>query len=111
MKRLVILALLFLDLLFALSAFAGMPQLKSAKLVFAPYPVPFGYSNVVCVVYKSTSLGTVYSPFKPAAYFPATRNSVTIPILPGSYKFRATIQAQPAGESAPSNTLSYIAAP
>jgi hypothetical protein len=54
--------------------------------------------------YKSTSLGTVWTPFKPTAVFPATRTNFFVQVLPGTYRFYLTITLQPSiyGESAPS---------
>lgn len=106
MKCLVILALLC-----ASSAFAGMPQLKSLKATWAPYAVPFGCSNAVVVLEKQTSLGSVFSPWKPTAYTPATRTNITFPVLPGLYHFRLRVQAQPLGQSDSSNVVTNTVAP
>lgn len=92
------------------STFSGMPALKSAKVSLDPYVVPVGGSNAVIVIYKATSLGSVYSPFKPAAYFPASRTNFSLPVLVGyTYQFYATAQVQPYGEAVPSNIVTYTA--
>lgn len=86
--------------------FAATPRLKTLKVSWAPYTVPFGCSNAVIVIYKSTSLGAVWSPPKPAAYTPATRTNLTLSVLaPGRYRFFATAQGKPLPESLPSNTV------
>lgn len=87
------------------SAFAAQPQLKPLRASWGEYVPPPGASNVVIVVYKSTSLGTVWTPFKPAAVVPATRTNVNFSVLAGTYRFYATVQAQPFGESDPSNVV------
>lgn len=88
-----------------LSALAGMPQPKTLKLAWDQYSIAVGGSNAVITVYKATSLGTVYTPFKPTAIVPATRTNVTLTLLPGTYKFYTTATVQPFGESDPSNTI------
>lgn len=88
-----------------LTLHAGMPQLKSLRASWDPYVVMPGGSNSVIVLYKSVSLGTVWTPFKPTAYTPATRTNVNFSVLPGTYRFYATAQVQPFGESEPSNTV------
>lgn len=95
----------------ALSCLAGQPSLKSLKLGWDAYTVPTGSSNAVIVVYKSTSLGTVFTPFKPTAIFPASRTNGTISVLPGLYHFYITSQMQPFGESNPSNTITNNISP
>ena len=92
-------------LLTVLSTWAGMPQLKSLRATWAPYDPPPYCSNVVIVIYKSTSLGTVWSPFKPAAITPANRTNTSISVLPGTYRFYSTAKGQPLPESRPSNTV------
>jgi hypothetical protein len=94
-----------------LTADAGMPQLKSRKVTWDAYAVPMGGSNAVVVIYKSTSLGTVWTPFKPTAYTPANRTNVTISVLPGLYRFYGTAQVQPYGESEASNTVTNRVSP
>ena len=96
---------LILAVLAMLSALAGQPQLHSVKLAWDPYVVPAGCSNGVIAVYKSTSLGTVYTPYKTTAYFPANRTNGTISMLPGTYRLYLTAQVQPLGESDPSNVI------
>lgn len=97
------------------STFSGMPALKSAKVTIDPYLVPSGGSNAVIAIYKSTYLGTglqgpVYTPFKPTAYFPASRTNFSLPVLVGyTYQFYATAQVQPYGEAVPSNIVTYTA--
>lgn len=92
-------------LLGCVAVHAGMPQLKRLRASWDPYVVMPGGSNAVIVVYKATSLGTVYSPFKRTAIVPASRTNVTIAVLPGSYHFYCTAIVQPFGESDPSNTV------
>lgn len=98
---------LLLAILFAcLSVSAATPRLKTLKVSWAPYTIPAGASNVVIVLYKSTSLGTVWTPYKPTAYYPATRTNGSFSVLaPGKYRFFATAQGKPLPESAPSNTV------
>jgi hypothetical protein len=101
MKTIVAIALLTCV---SLTAHAAQPRLKTLKVSWAPYTAPAGCSNAVLVLYKSTSLGTVWSPPKPTAYFAASRTNGTINVLaPGTYKFYATIQGKPLPESMPSN--------
>lgn len=102
-------ALLFASLV---AASAAQPRLKTLRVSWAPYTAPAGASNVVIVLYKSTSLGTVWSPPKPTAYFAASRTNGSINVIaPGTYKFFATAQGQPLPESAPSNTVTNIVTP
>lgn len=98
---------LLLAILFAcLSVSAATPRLKTLKVSWAPYTIPAGASNVVICVWKSTSLGTTWTPFKPTAYTPATRTNLTLSVLaPGKYRFFATAQGKPLPESAPSNIV------
>ena len=100
---------LFVALLFVVCAlapaWAGQPKLVILKASIAPYLIPAAGSNAVITIYKSTWLGTVATPFKPTAIFPATRTNTTISVLPGLYYFRATATIQPFGESPPSNTV------
>lgn len=87
-----------------LSLCAGQPQLRSLTASWPPYTIPSGCSNAVVVWYKSTSLGTVFTPFKPCAYFPATRTNGHFAVLSGQlYHFYATVQGKPLLESDPSN--------
>lgn len=96
----------------ALTASAAQPRLKTLKVAWAPYTAPAGVSNVAIVLYKSTSLGTIWSPAKPTAYFAASRTNGSITVLaPGTYKFFATAQGQPLSESGPSNTVTNIVTP
>lgn len=102
-------ALLFASLV---AASAAQPRLKTLKVSWAPYAVPQGCSNVVICLYKSTSLGTIWSPPKPTAYWPASRtNGVVAVLAPGTYKFFATAQGHPLPESGPSNTVTNIVTP
>jgi hypothetical protein len=90
----------------ALEAAAQMPHLVTLQCTIDPYPVADypGGSNAVITLYKSTSLGTTWTPFKPTAYFPATRASQYIKVVsPNTFQFYATATLQPYGESAPSN--------
>lgn len=85
---------------------AGMPQPKTRHVTWDLYPpLPPGCSNAVIVIYKSTSLGSVFTPYKPTAYCPASRTNINITVLPGLYHFYATAQVQPLGESNPSNIV------
>lgn len=71
-----------------------------------PYVVWPGGSNAVITVYKSTSLGSVSTPFKPTTVFPATRTNQNITVVSGqTYYFRCTATVQPWGESDPSMTV------
>jgi hypothetical protein len=97
--------LALIALLLAGTALAGQPPLKVLKVSIDQYQIPYGGSNAVITVYKSTSLGTVATPFKPTAIFPATRTNTTITVIPGLYYFYATASVQPYGESPPSNTV------
>lgn len=92
-------------LLVAALASAGQPQPHLLSVSIDPYPIPVGGSNAVITVYKSVWLGTVATPWKPTAIFPATRTNTVITVLPGTYFFRATATVQPYGESAPSLTV------
>lgn len=94
----------------ALVVNAGQPQLHALKVTWDSYNIGPGYSNGVVVLYKSTSLGTVFTPYKPTAYWPSTRTNGTISVLPGTYHFYATTQAQPKSESVPSNYCTNIVA-
>lgn len=90
-------------------AHAGTGRLIPLRVSWAMYPVYPGGSNAVIVLYKSTSLGTVFTPFKPTAYFPATRTNGMTSVLAGqTYRFRATAQVAPFGESAPSEIVTLI---
>ncbi len=92
-------------LLFASAVLAGMPQPRSLTVQINPYVVQPFTSNAVIVVYKSTSLGMVFTPPKPTSYFPATRTNTHISVVSGQlYHFYTTAQVQPLGESPPSNT-------
>lgn len=85
--------------------FAGTPKPQTVKLMIDAYQVDPGGSNAVITLYKCTWLGTIRSPWKKTAIFPATRSSVSIPLLPGIYYFYATSTVAPFGESLPSNTV------
>lgn len=89
----------------ALAASAGTPQLRPLKATWATYVAPSDASNVVIVIYKSTSLGTVWSPFKPTAMTSANRTNLNFSALPGMYRFYATVQASNYPESVPSLTV------
>lgn len=91
----------------ALTAFAAQPFLHTLRGSLAPYPLSDypGASNSVITVYKSTSLGTVWTPFKPTAVFPATRTNFFVQVLPGTYRFYLTATLQPYGESDPSEVV------
>ena len=100
-----------LILLLSCSAlWAQMPHLQTLRVSWDAYAVPAGVSNVVVVIYKSTSLGTVFTPFKPTAYAPASRTNTTISVLPGTYHFYATAQGS-LPESPPSNLSTNIVSP
>lgn len=87
-----------------LLASAGQPQLRPLRVeISVPSVFPTGASNCVYVVYKATSLGIPFTPFKPTAIFPATRTNTTILVLPGTYHFYATAQCSGYPESGPSN--------
>ncbi len=95
---------------------AGQPQLKTLRGSLDQYPLTnyVGSSNGVMTCYKSTSLGTVWTPFKPTAVFPATRTNFFVQVLPGNYRFYLTITLQPFtrfGESDPSNTVTNVVNP
>jgi len=97
LTRLSILALCCLGL-------AGMPQPKTLRVSWAPYTVPPFCSNGVVVIYKSTSLGSVFTPYKPTAFVPASRTNQVITVLGGQlYHFVVTGITQPLPESPPSN--------
>ena len=88
-------------------AHAAQPFLIPLRGSLDQYPLslyPEG-SNAVLTVYKSTSLGTVWTPFKPTAIVPATRTNFTVYVLPGTYRFYVTATVQPLGESDPSNVV------
>jgi hypothetical protein len=90
---------------------AAQPKLKTLQASIALYPVgnyPQG-SNGVITIYKSTSLGTVWTPFKPAAIFPASRTNTFLQVIaPNKYRFYATASMQPLGESPPSLIVTNI---
>jgi hypothetical protein len=96
------LALTLLALSASLSVHAVQPKFVTLRAAIDPYPLdqyPQG-SNAVIVIYKSTSLGTTWTPFKPTAIFPAGRSNQTIQVLaPATYRFYATCRMQPYGES------------
>lgn len=102
------LALTLLALTVTLAAQAVQPKLKTLRATIDPYPLsqyPQG-SNAVIVIYKSTSLGTTWTPFKPTAIFPAGRTSQSIQVVaPATYRFYATCRMQPYGESDPSSPI------
>lgn len=81
------------------------PQPVVLTITIDPYVVWPGGSNAVITVYKSTWLGTVGTPFKPTAVFPATRTNQNITVVSGqTYMFYSTATVQPWGESDPSVT-------
>lgn len=85
---------------------SGMPQARALRASWDQCSIPFGGSNAVVTIYKSTSLGSVWTPFKPTAITPASRTNTTVTVVSGStYRFYATLTAQPFGESNPSNTV------
>lgn len=84
---------------------AGQPQLKPLKATWVKYQAPPNASNVVIVIYKSTSLGTVWSPFKPTAITPASRTNMNFSALPGLYRFYITAQASNYPESDAGNIV------
>lgn len=92
-------------------ALAAQPKLKTLQASIAPYPVssyPQG-SNGVITIYKSTSLGTAWTPFKPAAIFPASRTNTFLQVIaPAKYRFYATASLQPLGESPPSLIVTNV---
>lgn len=97
-------ALLFLFCLWPMAAFAQQPKLVNLRVRWDAYTMPTGTSNGVVVIWKQTSLGSVFTPWKPTAYTSSGRTNITISVLtPGLYHFYATIQGQPLPESAPSN--------
>lgn len=92
----------------ASAAFAAQPQLRTLQVSLDQYPLTQypGGSNAVLIVYKSTSLGTVWTPFKPTSIFPATRTNQLIQVVaPNTFRFYLTVVIQPYGESGPSNTV------
>lgn len=89
----------------SLGRLAGMPQPRALRATWDPCQIPSGSSNAVVTVYRSTSLGTVWTPFKPSAITPAARTNTTLTVIPGTYRFYATLSAQPYGESNPSNCV------
>lgn len=89
--------------------FVATGRVQQLMVGWAPYKVPWGCSNAVIVIYKATSLGTVFTPSKPTAYFPASRTNGIITVLAGqTYRFHLTAQADPLGESDPSETVTLI---
>ncbi len=103
---------LLLALAFAITVSAGTPMLKSWRAEWAPYVSGVvGGSNAVVVLYKSTSLGTVWTPFKRAGITPATRTNLNFSVLPGTYRFYLTAIVQPYGESEPSITVTNRVSP
>jgi len=95
----------------AAQCFAAQPQLHTMQATMDPYPLanyPTG-SNAVITIYKSTSLGTTWTPFKPTAVFPATRTNTFFQVVaPNTFQFYATVTIQPFGESDPSNTVTNV---
>ena len=95
-------------LCFELTASAAMPKLQTLQMTVDPYPLTnySGGSNGVITLYKSTSLGTTWTPFKPTAIMPATRTNQYFQVVaPNTFQFYATVTLQPYGESDPSNTV------
>jgi hypothetical protein len=98
--------ILILACVLALAATAGTLQLRTVKFSWDSYgALPPGASNAVFTLYKSTSLGSVFTPWKPTAITIWPRTNLTITVLPGIYRFRMTITTLGNGESAPSNTI------
>lgn len=99
-------------LLTVLAVTAAQPQLKTMQVTCDPYPLTNypGGSNAVITVYQSQSLGTVWTPFKPTTFFPATRTNQFFQVVaPNTFRFYATVTIQPYGESDPSTpTLTNI---
>jgi hypothetical protein len=90
---------------------AAQPTLKTLRASISPYPVSNypGGSNAVITIYKSTKLGTVWSPFKPTSIFPASRTNTFIQVIaPNTYRFYATASMQPFGESVPSSIVTNV---
>jgi hypothetical protein len=90
---------------------AAQPKLTTLRASIAPYPVSLypGASDGVITIYKSTSLGTVWTPFKPAAIFPASRTNTFLQVIaPNKYRFYATASLRPLGESPPSAIVTNI---
>lgn len=89
-------------------ASAAQPRLTTLRASWDAYPLSLypGGSNAVITLYKSTSLGTVWSPFKPTSVTPAARTNQTIVVVtPNKFRFYATATVQPYGESDPSDTV------
>ena len=92
----------------ALAALGAQPQLKTLQATWEPYAVADypGGSNAVITLYKSTSLGTVWTPFKPTSITPAGRTSQVFQVIvPNKFRFYTTATIQGYGESDPSNTV------
>ncbi len=89
----------------------AQPQIKIMKAMWDAYPLLPGMSNVTFTLYKSTSLGLVYTPFKPTAVTVWPRTNLSFTVLPGSYKFRLTMSCQPYGETMWSNITTNTIAP
>lgn len=88
-----------------------MPVLHLLKVQIDPYTDPvYNPANVIVVVWKSSWLGTLWSPPKPCCLFSAMRtNSSFYVISPGTYRFYGTAQYYTAAtglkESIPSLTV------
>jgi hypothetical protein len=94
-----------------LGAEAAQPKLTTLKASISQYPLANypGGSNAVITIYKSTKLGTVWSPFKPTSIFPASRTNTFIQVIaPNTYRFYATASMQPFGESVPSGIVTNV---
>lgn len=86
----------------------GGAQLKTLTAKWDPYPLSMytNGSNAVITVYKSTSLGSVWTPFKPTAITPAIRTNIHFQVVaPNTFRFYCTATVQPLGESIPSNIV------
>lgn len=106
MKHLALIAVALVAL--SLAAHTAQPHLAVLRATIGPYPLasyPQG-SNAVITVYKSTSLGTTWTPFKPTAVFPATRtNQSLVVVAPNTFRFYCAATIQPYGEGNPSTTV------
>lgn len=88
-------------------AIGATPVLKPFNAIIDRYPLTNypGGSNAIIILYKSTRLGTVWSPWKPTSVFPATRTNQFIQVVSGNtYRFYCVCSIEPYGVSLPSNT-------
>lgn len=98
--------------------FAKPPKLLALQLQCDAYDgQSIGASNVVIVVYRSTSLGTTWSPFKRAGIFPASRTNFAVRQLEGTkcqYYLTAQMNLPSTNnqtvlyETEPSNIITHI---